>query len=147
MSLLSLKPCLAPGRVLGLSNLVLLVSLSLGCGSKTLDIAVEQVGCEGISEGEVPDSTLVQTKQGNDLVIYRDWVFKSSTAEFEPEFEQSRKEVEIYEYWTDDGGDEAVETCFRPTIVIENPDAGKFTLFWFIGDEDTPFDNVLIEVD
>ena len=46
------------------------------------------------------------------------------------------------------GGDaDAVETCFRPTVVIKKPDSGKFTLFWFIGDEGTPFDNVLIEVD
>ena len=74
-------------------------------------------------------------------------MFQPSSATFEPQFEQGRKEVEIYEYWTDGGDADAVETCFRPTVVIKKPDSGKFTLFWFVGDESVPFDNVLIEVD
>ena len=118
MSLFSLKTRPVPGGSCGLVCLGLLVGLASGCGSKELDIQVEQQGCEGISEGETPDSTLVQTTRGNDLVIYRDWVMQPSTAEFDPDFEGSRREVEIREYWTDDGDGEAVETCFRPTIII-----------------------------
>jgi len=144
MSPSSQKTLRAPWRAAGA---LLIAGFAVGCGSKTLDISVEQTGCEGISEGEVPDSSLVQTTRGSDIVVYRDWVMESSTAEFDPEFAQSRKEIEIHEYWTDEGSADSVETCFRPTVIIHDPDPGKFTLFWFVGDDGTPFDNVLIEVE
>jgi hypothetical protein len=55
------------------------------CGTKTLDISVEQRGCEGLSEDQSQTPTLVQTKEGCNYVFYRDWVYVSSTAEFDSE--------------------------------------------------------------
>jgi len=119
----------------------------VACGAKTLDISVEQRGCEGLSEDQNQVPTLVHAKEGNNYVFYRDWVFVSSTAEFDPEFNQDRSDIEIREYWTDDTEGEGVDTCFRPTIVINDPEPGKFTLFWYLGDDTTPFDNMQIEVE
>lgn len=119
----------------------------VACGAKTLDISVEQRGCEGLSEDQSEQSALVQTKEGNNYVFYRDWVFVSSTAEFDPEFSQDKNDIEIREYWSDEAEGEGVETCFRPTIIINDPEPGKFTLFWYVGDESTPFDNMQIEVE
>ena len=132
-----------------LAPLLLAVCIPLAaCGdAKTLDIAVEQRGCEGLSQDERPASALVQTKEGDNFVFYRDWVFVVSTAEFDPEFSQDGSDIEVREYWVDDSGGDSIETCFRPTIVINDPEPGKFTLFWFVGDEGTPFDNLQIEVE
>jgi hypothetical protein len=128
-------------------RLVALCVPLVACGAKTLDISVEQRGCEGLSEDDNPESALVQTKEGKNYVFYRDWVFVSSTAEFDPEFGQERDEIDVREYWTDDSEGEGVDTCFRPTIVVNNPDPGSFTLFWFVGGDSTPFDNMQVEVD
>ena len=116
-------------------------------GDKVLDISVEQTGCESLSQDQDPASVLVRQDQGSNITIYRDWVFISSTAEFDPEFSQDGKDIEVREYWNDDGGSASVETCFRPTIVLNNPDSGKFNLFWYLGDEGTPFDNMQIDID
>ncbi len=128
-------------------SLVAAALLAACGGEKVLDISVDQQGCESISEGETPESVLVQSNQGDNIVIYRDWVFISSTAEFDPEFSQDGNDIQVREYWTDEGSESSVETCFRPTITINNPDPGSFTLFWYIGDESTPFDNISIEVE
>jgi len=119
----------------------------VACGTKTLDISVEQRGCEGLSEDQSQTPTLVQTKEGSNYVFYRDWVYVSSTAEFDPELSQDKNDIDIREYWIDESEGEGIETCFRPTIVINDPEPGKFTLFWFVGDESTPFDNMQIEVE
>lgn len=116
-------------------------------GNKVLDISVEQQGCESLNQDEQPASVLVRKDEGKNITIYRDWVFISSTAEFDPEFVQDGKDIEVREYWTDEGSDTSVETCFRPTIVINDPDSGKFNLFWYLGDDGTPFDNLQIDID
>ena len=116
-------------------------------GNKVLDISVEQQGCESLSQDEEPISVLVRKDEGKNITIYRDWVFISSTAEFDPEFVQDGKDIEVREYWTDEGSDTSVETCFRPTIVINDPESGKFNLFWYLGDDGTPFDNLQIDID
>ena len=116
-------------------------------GDKVLDISVEQQGCESLDQGEQPASVLVRKDEGNSITMYRDWVFISSTAEFDPEFSQDGKDIEVREYWIDDGDAAGVETCFRPTIVLNNPESGKFSLFWYIGGDGTPFDNMEIDID
>ncbi|MBO87576.1 MAG: hypothetical protein CL927_19675 [Deltaproteobacteria bacterium] len=116
-------------------------------GAKVLDISVEQQGCESLDQGEQPPSALVRKDQGNNITIYRDWVFIASTAEFDPEFAQDGKDITVREYWNDEEGGSGVETCFRPTIVLNNPESGKFNLFWYIGGDGTPFDNMEIDID
>ena len=116
-------------------------------GDKVLDISVEQQGCESLSQDEQPASVLVRQDAGENINIYRDWVFISSTAEFDPEFSQDGKDIDVREYWNDGEQDGGVETCFRPTIIINNPPSGKFSLFWYLGDDGTPFDNMRIDID
>ncbi len=126
--------------------LALLVVGSSACAPKTLDFEVEQAGCENLDASAWPESTLEQTQDGADLIFYRDWVEQPSSAIFAPEFEQNGGDVTIREYWQDDGT-ESLTTCFRPTVVLKSPEKSKFVLFWYVGDESVPFDNIQVEID
>lgn len=133
-----------------LCQLILTAALLPACASKSLDFAYEQRGCENIDPDNVPQSKLVQTKEGNNLVFYRDWVYRPASALFEPTFGQDGDGIEVREYWVepeDTGAPSDAETCFRPTVVVQDPEPGDFTLFWYIGDDTTPFDNVAVVVE
>lgn len=116
-----------------------------GCTPESVDIRTETNGCEDIDLTDPPEAALKMEIGKDEHIFFREPVFESADMAFDPELDQNRREITVREYWVGDG--EGSDACFSPTVVLEAPPSGEWTLLWYIGDDLTPFDNEVFEVD
>ncbi len=115
------------------------------CAPESVDMRTETNGCTDYDANNVGDSVLEDETSGSDYVFWRTNVILASDMAFDPTLDQERREITIREYWVGDGV--ATETCFEPTVILESPPAGEWTIFWYVGDDSVPLDNRVIKVD
>jgi hypothetical protein len=126
---------------------LLLVNLSsgialMGCATK-LDVSWEAEGCQDVDFNDLPESELQVSLEDGALVARRTAVFVASDAVFDPGTSISGTDLRIDEAWLE--GDSG-ETCFVPTVRVENVERGDWTVIWYL-DDGTAFDNAKLTVD
>ena len=121
--------------------------LLLGACSQTeVVIGHELQGCEDYDPSNPPVEQLSYEESDLLVEVFRDGVIESCDVDFDPEVEIEEGIILVREYWTEsEDGD--CSTCFRPTILLKDPDPGDYDLEWYIGDDRIPFDNIQFEVE
>ena len=111
----------------------------LACGPISLEFSPENNGCENIDFDNPSASEIILQEEGDDLLVQRTMVFKSSNAEFAPEYEVKGNEIYIREFWNGEEGD---EFCWNPTVRILNH-PGVFLEFWWYQENNDIAENVV----
>jgi len=112
------------------------------CSTK-LDVSWEAQGCENVDFNDLPESELEVSLEDGALVARRTAVFMPSDAVFDPGTSVTGTDLRIDEAWLDG---EAGDTCFVPTVRVENVESGDWTVIWYLQDG-TAFDNAKLTVD
>ena len=101
------------------------------CGPIALEFSPEGNGCENVDFDNPEESELLVKEDGDDLLVQRTMVFKSSSAEFVPTYSVDNYKIHIREYWEDDGDG---EFCWTPTVRIVDHPGIDLEFWWYIGD-------------
>ena len=79
-----------------------------------------------------PDPEMRVEKVDGDVVVPRMGVEKPCSAVFRPTIQAAGWRVQIFENW-EIGEDDECNLCFGPTVVLETPPDGDYTIQWFPG--------------
>jgi hypothetical protein len=77
-----------------------------------------------------PEPELRIQMDGANVILTRMGVEEDCSATFQPEIQAAGWRIQIYENW-DVPEDSDCTLCFAPTVVMESPPAGEYTIQWF----------------
>ncbi len=94
--------------------------------------------CQDWDFGEVDESVLELSKEGDSFLFFRPGVERACSASFQPEFEAHNRMIQVFEFWEYPVEDEDCTTCFTPTTVLSGlKTRGTYELQWFEGRDST----------
>ncbi|MEC8382267.1 MAG: hypothetical protein VXZ96_18190 [Myxococcota bacterium] len=115
----------------------------LGC--RGFEIETESLTLQCSDTDLEADSTINWETDGENIVVWRNSVYKSSSAIFTPKLSIEEDKIDLREFWEDD--DNGEQYCFNPTIRLLNPEFESAELWWFLGDETISEDIAELEID
>jgi hypothetical protein len=77
-----------------------------------------------------PEPELRIERDGADVIVTRMGVTNDCEASFQPVIQAAGWRIQIYEDWAIEEATDC-EMCFAPTVVLEAPPAGDYTVQWF----------------
>ena len=120
---------------------MLVLWMALGC-SAPLYIDYSQLGCDEYDFEDPSQSQLTTTQSGADVLVSRINVVAGCDALFAPELSSDGSSIAVREYWSQSSAD--CETCFSPTITIEDAPSRAIEVRWYLEDAADPFGTVQI---
>ena len=115
----------------------------LGC--RGFEIETESLTLQCEQEDLDSESTINWETDGADVLVWRNAVYKGSSAIFTPQLSVAEDKIELREYWEVTDSDEQV--CFNPTVRIISPDFDSAELWWYLGDDTISEDIAELELD
>lgn len=103
---------------------LLVLCMAAGCGQ--VNIAIQEEPCTDVDLEA--DPAIRVEREGDDVVIQKLPVFRGSDDEFNPRLEFSGRQIEVFEDWTEAGGE---SFCLAPTIRMIDPPPGAYQILWY----------------
>lgn len=109
------------------------------------EIETESLTLQCEADDLAADSEINWRKEGEDILVWRNSVYKPSDAIFTPELTVLEDQIDLREYWETEASED--EICFNPTVRILKPTFEAAELWWFIGDESISEDIAELELE
>lgn len=121
-------------------RIALVLSLALGACSPDLDVVTRAPGCEGVDFDSPPPERLVAEEGDGEWAVIHMSVFQACDAIPKLEVSTESGDLVVTETWM--AGDESCQTCYDPQIAVIDPPRGKYSVRWYVEDDEIPFDTV-----
>lgn len=116
----------------------MLFTLLFACQPTEIEMSSEVQGCQNWNPSEDNVPVLEITRDGDDVLIYRNYVDQYCDAEFTPTLDVlSQYKVSIRESWTVQNND--CSSCSAPTVRLHDYQGDFFEFWWYIGDSAISF--------
>ena len=109
-------------------------SFLLGCAD--VHLSTEQPTCVDVELDGEPE--LISTEDGDDLIFSKTISLAGNHDVFDPDINFEGRTLRVREYWTA-STETTAELCFSPAVRLADPPGGKYEVWWFDGDEGTPW--------
>lgn len=124
-----------------------LVFALLGCAPSDIGVGTTFPGCRDYDFDNPDPQTIEVVQEGADVHMVHTNVVASCSATFAPTYVIDGRTVEVTELWEDNDAEDACQTCFDPTVNLVDPPKGKYSVEWYVGETDVPFQTVDFKVE
>lgn len=97
-----------------------------------------------VADAQDDHVAMVETDEG--IAVVHFGVVSGCQDRFIPTVSADGKDITVTEYWQDLTSDQC-QTCFAPTLLINDTPSGRWSVVWYVEDDEEPVGEVAFSVD